>query len=144
MIASMVTRKMILCLLLCWERKVHGICHAVIMCDIFGIVCVCIKVQKLIIINSCCFFQAIDKENMNAWVLLVPWWRHKMETFPVLLATCVGNSPVTGEFPTQRPVTPSLDVFFDLCLNIRFSKQSWGCWFEMPTHSYDVTVMLMG
>ena len=32
----------------------------------------------------------------------------------------------TGEFPAQRPVTPSFDVFFDLCLNKRLSKQSWG------------------
>ena len=32
-------------------------------------------------------------------------------------AFCVGNSPVTGEFPAQRPVTRSFDVFFDLGLN---------------------------
>ena len=35
-----------------------------------------------------------------------------------------GNSPVTGEFPSQRPVTRSFDVFFDLRLNKRLSKQS--------------------
>ena len=40
-----------------------------------------------------------------------------METFSVLLAICAGNSPVTGEFPAQRPVTQSFDVFFDLRLN---------------------------
>ena len=40
-----------------------------------------------------------------------------METFSALLAICAGNSPVTGEFPAQRPVTRSFDVFFDLCLN---------------------------
>ena len=40
------------------------------------------------------------------------------------------NWPVPGEFPTQRPVTRSFDVFFDLCLNKRLSKQSWGWWFE--------------
>ena len=34
-----------------------------------------------------------------------------------LLAFCVGNSPVTGEFPAQRPVTRSFDVFFYLGLN---------------------------
>ena len=33
------------------------------------------------------------------------WWLHQMETFSVLLALCVGNSPVTGEFPSQSPVT---------------------------------------
>ena len=35
-----------------------------------------------------------------------------------------------GEFPTQRPVMRSFDIFFDLCLNKRLSKQSWGWWFE--------------
>ena len=61
------------------------------------------------------------------------WWRHPMETFSVLLAICVGNSPVTGEFPTQRPVTRIFDVFFDLRLNKRLSKQSGGWWFETPS-----------
>ena len=37
-----------------------------------------------------------------------------METFSALLALCVGNSPVTGEFPSQKSVTWSFDVFFDL------------------------------
>ena len=36
----------------------------------------------------------------------------------------------TGEFPAQRPVTRSFDAFFDLCLNKRLRKQSWGWWFE--------------
>ena len=45
-----------------------------------------------------------------------------METFSALLAICAGNSPVPGEFPVQRPVV--LDVFFDLRLNKRLSKQS--------------------
>ena len=46
-----------------------------------------------------------------------------------------GNSPVTDEFPTKRPVTRSFDVFFDLHLrlNKRLSKQWWGCWFETPS-----------
>ena len=55
--------------------------------------------------------------------------------FTALLALCEGNSPVTGEFPSQRPVTRSFDAFFDLCLNKRLSKQSWGCWFETPSRS---------
>ena len=57
-----------------------------------------------------------------------------METFSALLAICTGNSPVTGEFPAQRPVTRSFDVFFDLRLNKRLSKQRWGWWFETPLH----------
>ena len=43
-----------------------------------------------------------------------------------------GNSPVIDEFPKQKPVTRSFDVFFDLSLNKRLSKQSWGWWFETP------------
>ena len=43
---------------------------------------------------------------------------------------CEGNSPVPGEFPTQRPVTRSFDVFFELRLNEWLSKQSWGWWLE--------------
>ena len=52
------------------------------------------------------------------------WWPHQMETFSALLALCAGNSPVAGEFPSQRPVTRSFGVFFDLRLNKRLSKQS--------------------
>ena len=63
----------------------------------------------------------------------VTWWRHQMETFSVLLALCAGNSPGTGEFPAQRSVTRSFDVFFDLRLNKRLSKQPWGWWFEPPS-----------
>ena len=69
-------------------------------------------------------------------VINVSWWRHQMETFSALLAICVGNSPVTGEFPAQRPVTRSFDVFFDLRLNKRLSKQWWSWWFETPSHPF--------
>ena len=53
-----------------------------------------------------------------------------METFSALRAICAGNSPAYGEFPSQRPGTRSFDVFFDLHLNKRLSKQSRGWWFE--------------
>ena len=71
----------------------------------------------------------------NYVICTSPWWRHQMETFSALLALCAWNSPVTGEFPSQRPVTWSFDVFFDLGQNKRLSKQSWGWWFEMPSCS---------
>ena len=64
---------------------------------------------------NCCFFGKT-----------IPGWRHQMETFSALLTLCAGNSPVTGDFPAQRPVTRNFDVFFDLRLNKRLSKQSWG------------------
>ena len=49
------------------------------------------------------------------------WWRHQMEAFSASLAICVGNSPVPGEFTTQRPVTRSFEALFDVRLNKRFS-----------------------
>ena len=61
--------------------------------------------------------------------------RHQMETFSALLVLCVGISPVTGEVPSQRPVTRRVDVFFELRLNKRLSKQSWGRWFETPSRA---------
>ena len=64
-----------------------------------------------------------------------PRWRHQMKTFSALLALCAGKSPVTDEFPSQRPVTRVFDVSFDLRLNERLSKQSWGWWFETPSRS---------
>ena len=53
-----------------------------------------------------------------------------METFSALLAICAGNSPVSGEFPSQRPVTQSFDVFIDLHMNEWLSKHSWGWWLD--------------
>ena len=38
------------------------------------------------------------------------------EIFSALLAICAGISPVTDEFPAQKPVTRSFDVFFDVRL----------------------------
>ena len=77
--------------------------------------------------------------NLN-WAILrmsqyfASWWRHQMETFSALLAICAGNSPAPGQFPTQRPVTRSFDVFFDQRANIRLSKHWWSWWFE--THKF--------
>ena len=51
------------------------------------------------------------------------------------LALCVENSPVTGEFPAPRPVTRSFEVFFDLRLNKRLSKQWLGWWLETQSCS---------
>ena len=69
---------------------------------------------------------------IRCWTQNRTWWRHQMETFSVLLAFFAGDSPVTGEFPAQKPVTRSFDVFFYLCLNRQLSKHSYGCWFETP------------
>ena len=67
-----------------------------------------------------------------------------MEIFSAFLAIYAENSPATDEFPAQRPVTRSFDVFFDLRPNKRLSKQSWG-WGALRRHGvhYDATIMLV-
>ena len=76
------------------------------------------------------FYMAVKWYLCHVIWFMQPWWRHQIETFSALLAICAGNSPVTSEFHAQRPVTRSFDAFFDLRLNKRLSKQSWGWWFE--------------
>ena len=63
-----------------------------------------------------------DKWDVHSSLIISSWWCHQMETLSALLALCAGNSPITRSF----------DVFFDLRLNKRFSKQSWGWWFQTP------------
>ena len=64
------------------------------------------------------------------------WWLHQMETSSALLALCAGNQPVTSEIPSQRPVTRSFGVLFDLRLNKRLlCKQSRRRWFETTSRS---------
>ena len=83
------------------------------------------------------------KPHPTEWVTgrLSEWLRRKMTTTWWLMTSSNGNifrvtGPLCGEFtgpgefPTQRPVTRNFDVFFDLRLNKRLSKQSWGWWFE--------------
>ena len=99
-----------------------------------------LRVRKSVLIILRTHFFLLVKYNMHelgytwwhghALFWRIPWWRHQMKTFSALLAICAGNSPVPGEFPAQRPVTWSFDVLFDLRLNKRSSKQSWGWWFE--------------
>ena len=60
------------------------------------------------------------------------WWRHQIKTFSALLAIYAGSSPVTGEFPAQRPLTRSSDISFDLRQTKWLSKQWWSWWFETP------------
>ena len=54
--------------------------------------------------------------------------------FRVTCPLC-GEFTGPGELPAQRPVTRSFDVFFDLRLNKRLSKQPWCWWFETPSWS---------
>ena len=60
-------------------------------------------------------------------------WKHFSRYWP-FLALFAGNSPVTGEFSSQRPVTRSFDVFLDLRVTIQSSKQSKRRIFKAPSH----------
>ena len=64
------------------------------------------------------------------------WWRHLNGN--IFRATGPLWRESTGHrwIPSQRPVTWSFDVFFDLCLDRRLSKQSRRCWFETPSRSF--------
>ena len=57
------------------------------------------------------FLHMMTSSNGNIFRVTGPLW---------------GNSPVTGEFPSQRPVTRGYDVFFDLRLNKQLSKRDAG------------------
>ena len=58
----------------------------------------------------------------------VAWWRHRMETFSTSLAFSVENLPVTGAFPTQRPVTRSFDVWSAPELIVEQTMQTLEIW----------------
>ena len=85
----------------------------------------------------------ISISNRGQMCLLWTWWRHEMETFSTLLAICAGNSPVIGEFPAQRPVTRSFDVYFDLLwINVWANNGEAGD-FRCHCAHCDVTVMVL-
>ena len=66
-----------------------------------------------------------------------------METFSALLALCARNLPVTGAFHSQRQVTRSFDVFFDLHLNKRLSNDLKAGELRRHRAHYDVIVILL-
>ena len=85
-----------------------------------------LPVTNMIYKSSSRYLKSDNNQTNNDEVILcgmvIAWWRHQMETFSALLAFYAGNSPVPGEFPTQRPVTRSFDVTFDLRPNKPLSK----------------------
>ena len=58
-------------------------------------------------------------------------WKHFQRYWPFVRG--IHRSPVNS--PHKDQWRPSFDIFFDLCLNKRLSKQSWAWWFETPTPS---------
>ena len=67
------------------------------------------------------------------------WCRHQIETFSGVL--CEGNPPVASGFPSQRSLTRSFDVFFDVHRNKSWANnQNAGDVRRSGVHC-DVTVM---
>ena len=70
-----------------------------------------------------------------------PWWRHQMETFSALPALYAGNSPVTGEFPSQRPVALMFSLTYAR-INHWVNNREAGDLRRHRAH-YDVNVMII-
>ena len=69
---------------------------------------------KILKKNTVCqerWYNHDEKSITQWWTYLMTWWRHQMETFSALLALCVGNSSLTGWFPSQRPRTRNFEYF---------------------------------
>ena len=66
-----------------------------------------------------------------------------MEAFSALLDLCEGKSPVTSEFPAQRPVTRSFNLFFDLRLNKRLRNPQEADDLRRHRAHYDVAIMYL-
>ena len=65
----------------------------------------------------------------------------KSLNFSALLALCAGNSPVTGKFPSQRSVTRSCNVFFDLRRKNGWVNNRKAGDLRLNRDLYDVTVL---
>ena len=82
----MIERIYILCLIIIIKLEVWTITH-------------CIGLGHETMVSAVCLSIFLWKRFPH-----YSWWRHQMETFSALLTLCAGNSPVTGEFPSQRPL----------------------------------------
>ena len=99
-----------------------------------------VKIQQ--VVSQWQHVDSVLETGAETHVIVITWWRHQREAFSELLALCAGNSPVPGEFPVQRPVTRSFDVFFDLRrINGWVNNREAGDLRRHHTH-YDVFVML--
>ena len=79
--------------------------------------------------------RGVGNHEVSVYEKIATLRRHPMEIFSALLALSESNQPVTDEFPSQRPVTLSFSIFFDMRLSKRLSKQQRRWWFEALVHS---------
>ena len=103
-----------------------------------SVICLfCSEITGETTVNTCLFIKYryhCARETAHLTITLPMMTSSNGNIFRVTGPLC-GNSPVIGEFPSQRPVTQSFDVSFDLRPNKRLSKQLWGWWFETPSWS---------
>ena len=76
----------------------------------------------------------LSHQQVHRWIQSYMMTSSNGNIFRVTGPLC-GEFTGPGEFPTQRPVTWSFDVFLDLRLNKGLNKQPWGWWFETPSWS---------
>ena len=62
-------------------------------------------------IQNCIKRQDVVDRGCEMRITPLSWWRHQMEPLSALLALCVGNSPVTCEFPSQKASDTELWCF---------------------------------
>ena len=73
--------------------------------------------------------------------LVRTWWRRQMQTISALLALCAGNSSVTSDFPSHRPVMQSFGVFVDVWTNGWANSLDAG---DMRRHSTHYGIIVLG
>ena len=104
-----------------WNDYRYRIYHLVVLS-------MCVYRECLIISNDIhCAPHRVKRFTWFMYILFINYddvikWKH----FPRYWSFVRG----IHRSPAQRPVPRSFDVFFDLRLNKRLSKQSWGWWFE--------------
>ena len=88
-----------------------------------------------------CWLHVRNKAWFFKVYFLITWWRHQMETFSALLALCMENWPVTGEFPLKGQWRGAL-IFSLICawINGSVNNREAGDLRRHHPH-YDVTVM---
>ena len=124
---------------LCFMLSYQEICCIALFIDCFVHMWIYIfnKMVKMTYILSICNHIPIAYKYIAVEIYLIIDPRHdviKWKHFPRYWPF-VWNSPVIIEFPSQRPGTRRFDVFFDLRLNERLSRQSRRRWFETPSRS---------
>ena len=68
-----------------------------------------------------CLFKVHSSSSAEKYI----WWRHKMETFPSLLALCEENPPVTGWFPSHQASNAGFDILFEMSAQTNGWTNSW-------------------